>query len=67
MEAFPKFPEEMRDDLAGVAGLSVDDCLTGVLATGRSSDFPLVLETSELGRTCSGFTKGATAAVGTFS
>jgi hypothetical protein len=67
VEAFPKFPEEMRADLAGVVGLSVDDCLTGVLATGRSSDFPLVLEGSELGRTCSGFTKGATAAVGTFS
>jgi hypothetical protein len=67
VEPFAKAPEEMRADLAGVAGLSVDDCLAGVLATGCSSGFPLVLEGSELGRTCSGFTKGATAAVGTFS
>lgn len=59
--------EELRVDLAGVAGLSVDECLAGVLATDRSSGFPLVLEGSELGRTCSGFTKEATAAVGTFS
>jgi len=35
-EALAKAPEEMRADLAGVAGLSVEDCLAGVLATGRS-------------------------------
>jgi hypothetical protein len=66
-EALAKAPEEMRADLAGVAGLSVEDCLAGVLATGRSSGFPLVLEGSELGRTCSGLAEGATVAVGTFS
>jgi hypothetical protein len=66
MEVFPKFPDAMRADLAGVTGFSVDDCLAGVRATGRSSGCPLVLEDSELGRTCSGFTNG-TAAVGTFS
>lgn len=56
--AFPKFPDAIRGDLAGVAGLSVDDCLAGVLVTVFSSDCPLVLERSELGRTCSGFTDG---------
>lgn len=56
--AFPKFPDAIRGDLAGVAGFSVDDCLAGVLVTVLSSDCPLVLESSELGRTCSGFTDG---------
>jgi hypothetical protein len=51
------WPEEMRADFAGGAGLSTRDC-RGFLVTGSSSDVPLVLEGTELGRTCSGFTKG---------
>lgn len=67
VDVLPKFPETMRDDLAGVAGLSVDDCLAGVLVTVLSSGLPLVLKGSELGRTCSGFTSGTTVAEVTFS
>jgi hypothetical protein len=67
VEALLKFPEEMRGDFAGGVGFSVDSCLLGVLVTGRSSDFPLVLEGSELGKTCSFFTIPTTSAVGTFS
>jgi hypothetical protein len=61
------WPEEMRGDFAGGAGLSTRDC-RGFLVTGSSSDVPLVLEGTELGRTCSGLTNGvaATSAV-TFS
>jgi hypothetical protein len=57
----------MRADLAGATGFSVDDCLAGVRVTGRSSGCPLVLGGLELGRTCSGFTNGTAAVVGTFS
>jgi hypothetical protein len=56
----PNWPEEMRADLAGGAGFSTMDCRL-FLITGSSSDIPLVLEGTELGRTCSGFTKGTAA------
>lgn len=56
--AFPNWPDEIRGDFAGVAGLPAMDCLIGVFVTGSSSDVPLVLEGTELGRTCSGFTNG---------
>jgi hypothetical protein len=54
------WPEEMRADFAGGAGFSTMDCRI-FLVTGSSSDVPLVLEATELGRTCSGFTKGTAA------
>jgi hypothetical protein len=54
----------MRGDLAGVAGFPAMDCLAGVLVTFRSSGGPLALEGTELGRTCSVFTKGTVARLG---
>jgi hypothetical protein len=57
----PNCPDEIRAGLAGVAGLPTMDCLADVFVTDSSSGVPLVLEGTELGRTCSGFTKGTTA------
>lgn len=64
---FPNCPDVIRGDFAGVAGLPAMDCLIGVFVTGKSSDAPLVLDGTELGRTCSGFTKGTVVAGVTFS
>jgi hypothetical protein len=62
--ALPNCPDATRADFAGVAGFSTWDCLAGIFVTGNSSDVPLVLADTELGRTCSGFTKGTAATDG---
>lgn len=62
------WPDAIRGDLAGGVGFSVMDCLAGVFVTFSSSGGPLALEGTELGRTCSVFTKGIVARLGvTFS
>ena len=53
-----KFPEVIRDDLAGVAGLLIDDCLAGILVIVHTSGCLLVLEGSGQEGTCSGFSNG---------
>jgi hypothetical protein len=57
----PNCPDAILGDLAGGAGFSTRDFLAGFFITGSSSDVPLALEGSVLGRTCSGLTSGASA------